>query len=93
MRTGKEEAEKQAGDINDSLGFLKIGLLVFAGVAVLVGGFLIFNTFAVTVAQRSREFALLRTLGASRRQVLNSVVVESLIIGFARVRHRASSAA
>ena len=83
VRTGEEQAEKAAGDINDSLGFLKIGLLVFAGVAVLVGGFLIFNTFAVTVAQRSREFALLRTLGASRRQVLNSVVVESLIIGFA----------
>ena len=55
---------------------------MFAGVAVLVGGFLIFNTFAVTVAQRSREFALLRTLGASRRQVLNSVVAETLVIGF-----------
>ena len=49
---------------------------------MLVGGFLIFNTFAVTVAQRSREFALLRTLGASRRQVLNSVVAETLVIGF-----------
>ena len=82
VRTGKEQAEESASDITDSLGFLKIGLLVFAGVAVLVGGFLIFNTFAVTVAQRSREFALLRTLGASRRQVLNSVVVETLVIGF-----------
>jgi putative ABC transport system permease protein len=82
VRTGKEQAEKSAADINDSLGFLKIGLLVFAGVAVLVGGFLIFNTFAVTVAQRSREFALLRTLGASRRQLLNSVVLETLVIGF-----------
>ena len=59
---GKEEAEKRAGDITDSLGFLKTALLVFAGVAVLVGGFLIFNTFAVTVAQRSREFALLRAV-------------------------------
>jgi putative ABC transport system permease protein len=49
---------------------------------MLVGSFLIFNTFAVTVAQRSREFALLRTLGASRRQVLNSVLVETLLIGF-----------
>ena len=49
---------------------------------MFVGSFLIFNTFAVTVAQRSREFALLRTLGASRRQVLNSVVVETLVIGF-----------
>src|SRR5829696_7769258 len=82
VRTGKEQADKSASDITDSLGFLKIGLLVFAGVAVLVGGFLIFNTFAVTVAQRSREFALLRTLGASRRQVLNSVIVETLAIGF-----------
>jgi putative ABC transport system permease protein len=82
VRTGKEQAEKSASDITDSLGFLKIGLLVFAGVAVLVGGFLIFNTFAVTVAQRAREFALLRTLGASRRQVLRSVVVETLVIGF-----------
>ena len=88
MRTGKEQAEKQAADISDSLGFLKIGLLVFAGVAVLVGGFLIFNTFAVTVAQRSREFALLRTLGASRRQVLNSVVVESARHRLRRLRRR-----
>jgi putative ABC transport system permease protein len=82
VRTGKEQADESASDITDSLGFLKIGLLVFAGVAVLVGGFLIFNTFAVTVAQRSREFALLRTLGASRRQVLNSVIAETLAIGF-----------
>src|SRR5829696_9058733 len=82
VRTGKEQADKSASDITDSLGFLKIALLVFAGVAVLVGGFLIFNTFAVTVAQRAREFALLRTLGASRRQVLNSVIAETLVIGF-----------
>ena len=82
VRTGQEQADKAASDISESLGFLQIGLLVFAGVAVLVGGFLIFNTFAVTVAQRSREFALLRTLGASRRQVLNSVLAETLVIGF-----------
>ena len=81
VRTSEEQAEKDATDISDSLGFIKIALLVFAGVAVLVGSFLIFNTFAVTVAQRSREFALLRTLGASRRQVLRSVVGEALIIG------------
>jgi putative ABC transport system permease protein len=82
VRTGEEQADESAADINESLGFIKIALLVFAGIAVLVGGFLIFNTFAVTVAQRSREFALLRTLGASRRQVLNSVIVETLLIGF-----------
>src|SRR4029453_4870542 len=81
VRTGKEQCGHDAADISDSLGFIKIALLVFAGVAVLVGGFLIFNTFAVTVAQRSREFALLRTLGASRRQVLGSVIVETLVIG------------
>jgi putative ABC transport system permease protein len=82
VRTGKEQADKSAADISDSLGFLQVALLVFAGVAVFVGGFLIFNTFAVTVAQRSREFALLRTLGASRRQVLKSVIAETLVIGF-----------
>src|ERR687896_498442 len=81
VRTGEEQADESAADINESLGFITIALLVFAGIAVLVGSFLIFNTFAVTVAQRSREFALLRTLGASRRQVLNSVIVETLLIG------------
>jgi putative ABC transport system permease protein len=83
VRTGEEQAEKSAQDLSDALGFIRIALLVFAGVAVLVGGFLIFNTFAVTVAQRSREFALLRTLGASRRQILRSVIAESVAIGLA----------
>jgi putative ABC transport system permease protein len=81
VRTGKEQAEKQAQDLSDALGFIRTALLVFAGVALLVGGFLIFNTFAVTVAQRTREFALLRTLGASRRQILQSVVAETVVVG------------
>ena len=81
VRTGEEQAEKSAQDLSDALGFIRTALLVFAAVAVLVGGFLIFNTFAVTVAQRSREFALFRTLGASRRQILTSVMAESLVIG------------
>jgi putative ABC transport system permease protein len=81
VRTGEEQAEKSAQDLSDALGFIRTALLVFAAVAVLVGGFLIFNTFAVTVAQRSREFALMRTLGASRRQILLSVIAESLVIG------------
>ena len=81
VRTGKEQAEKQAQDLSDALGFIRTALLVFAGVALLVGSFLIFNTFSVTVAQRSREFALLRTLGASRRQILSSVVAETMVIG------------
>jgi putative ABC transport system permease protein len=81
VRTGEEQAEKQAQDLSDALGFIRTALLVFAGVALLVGGFLIFNTFAVTVAQRTREFALLRTLGASRGQILGSVLAETLVIG------------
>jgi putative ABC transport system permease protein len=81
VRTGKEQAEKNAQDLSDALGFIRTALLVFAGVALLVGGFLIFNTFSVTVAQRTREFALLRTLGASRPQVLRSVLAETIAIG------------
>jgi putative ABC transport system permease protein len=81
VRTGKEQAAKQAQDLSDALGFIRTALLVFAGVALLVGSFLIFNTFTVTVAQRTREFALFRTLGASRRQVLTSVMAESFVIG------------
>src|SRR3954452_9617406 len=83
VRTGKEAAKQQAQDLSDALGFLRTGLLVFAAVALLVGGFLIFNTFSVTVAQRTKEFAMLRVLGASRRQVLPSVLVETFVVGLA----------
>ena len=81
VRTGKEAAEQQAQDLSDALGFLRTALLVFAGVALLVGGFLIFNTFTVTVAQRTKEFALLRVLGASRAQILRSVLIETFVVG------------
>src|SRR4051812_16246850 len=81
VRTGKEAAEQQAQDLSDALGFLRIALLIFAGVSLLVGGFLIFNTFTVTVAQRTKEFALLRVLGASRNQVLRSVLIETFAVG------------
>jgi putative ABC transport system permease protein len=81
VRTGKEAAQQQAQDLSSALGFLRTGLLVFAAVALLVGGFLIFNTFSVTVAQRTKEFALLRVLGASRRQILRSVLIETLVVG------------
>ena len=63
--------------------FIKFFLLAFAGIALFVGAFIIFNTFSITVAQRTREFALLRTIGASRRQVLRSVVLETFVIGLA----------
>ncbi|HEX7146147.1 MAG TPA: FtsX-like permease family protein [Actinomycetota bacterium] len=79
--TGTELAEDSAAAINDTIGrFLGTALLAFAFVALLVGAFLIFNTFTIIVAQRTRELALLRCLGASRRQVMNSVLLESLIV-------------
>ena len=81
MRTGEENAEQQTEDIEDDLGFLKTALLIFAWIALFVGAFTIFNTFSITVAQRTREFGMLRTLGASRRQVLTSVMLEALVIG------------
>jgi putative ABC transport system permease protein len=81
VRTGSEEADDQTSDIKDELGFLTTALLAFAGIALFVGAFIIFNTFSITVAQRAREFGLLRTLGASRRQILSSVLTEGLVLG------------
>jgi putative ABC transport system permease protein len=82
VRTGTEEAASQSKDIRDNLGFLKTALLAFAGISLFVGAFIIFNTFSITVAQRAREFGLLRTLGASRAQVMRSVLGEGLFLGF-----------
>lgn len=79
--TGTQASDEAAGEVQTSLGFFTTFLLVFAGVALFVGGFLIFNTFTILVAQRSRELALLRALGASRGQVTRSVVVEALAVG------------
>jgi putative ABC transport system permease protein len=81
VRTAAQEADSAGDDIREGLSFLTTGLLAFAFIAVLVGAFLIFNTFSITVAQRARELALLRTLGATRRQVLSSVMLEALTIG------------
>ena len=81
VRTGAQQAAKQSSDLRDNLGFLTTALLVFAGIALFVGAFLIFNTFSITVAQRMREMALLRTLGATRRQIRRSVLAEGLVLG------------
>jgi putative ABC transport system permease protein len=81
VRTGLEEASQQTSDLKDRLGFLRTFLLIFAYVALFVGAFIIFNTFSITVAQRTREFGLLRTLGATRRQILQSVVAEGVLLG------------
>ncbi|GIU96499.1 MAG: ABC transporter substrate-binding protein [Actinomycetota bacterium] len=74
-------ADENAQALREGLGFFRTALLVFAAVALFVGGFLILNTFSIIVAQRTRELALLRTLGATRAQVLGSVVVEAAIVG------------
>ena len=63
------------------ISIIKTALLIFGGVAVLVGAFTIFNTLSITVAQRTREFAMLRMVGAARRQVLGSVLIEALALG------------
>ena len=81
VETGEENADRNASDIKDNLSFLTIALLAFAGISLFVGSFVIFNVFSITVAQRIREFGMLRTLGASRRQILRSVLIEGLLIG------------
>jgi putative ABC transport system permease protein len=83
VRTGAQEAANQTSELEEKLGFLRTFLLVFAYVALVVGAFIIFNTFSITVAQRMREFGLLRTLGASRGQIMRSVVEEGLLLGVA----------
>jgi putative ABC transport system permease protein len=81
VETGTQAAERQSDDIKEDLSFFRIVLLVFGGVALLVGSFLIFNTFSITVAQRIRELGMLRTLGATRGQILRGMILEATIIG------------
>ncbi|MFI7403303.1 ABC transporter permease [Streptomyces sp. NPDC049541] len=79
--TGKKLAADQAEQISSSMSGLKQGLLVFAGIALFVGTFIIANTFTMLVAQRTKELALLRAVGASRRQVTRSVLIEAFVVG------------
>ncbi|HEX4034544.1 MAG TPA: FtsX-like permease family protein [Solirubrobacteraceae bacterium] len=81
VRTGVQEANQQTSDLESQLGVLRTLLLVFGYIALFVGAFIIFNTFSITVAQRTREFGLLRTLGATRGQILGSVVAEGVMLG------------
>jgi putative ABC transport system permease protein len=83
VQTGQENADQQTSDVEGATSFLTYILLAFAGAAVFVGLFIIFNTYSITVAQRMREFAMLRTLGASRRQVMRSVLLEAALMGLA----------
>ncbi|MFJ3672336.1 ABC transporter permease [Streptomyces sp. NPDC090106] len=79
--TGRQLADDQAESIASSMSGLKQGLLAFAGIALFVGTFIIANTFTMLVAQRTKELALLRAVGASRRQVTRSVLIEAFVVG------------
>lgn len=83
VKTKEQQAQDLSTSFSKSLKFVDIFLLVFAGIALLVGSFIILNTFSMLVAQRTRELALLRALGASRRQVTRSVLGEAAALGVA----------
>jgi putative ABC transport system permease protein len=80
-RSASAQAEEDSADANSGIDFVRYALLAFGGIALFVGSFVIANTLTITIAQRVREFATLRTIGASRRQLLTSVVVEAVVIG------------
>jgi putative ABC transport system permease protein len=81
VRTAAALVETETDETSGGLGFLRYFLLAFAAIALFVGSFVIANTLSITIGQRTRELATLRTLGASRRQVLWSVVLEALVVG------------
>src|SRR5829696_1346804 len=81
VKDSAKQAEEDAEDVDEGMAMIRNFLLGFGGIALLVGAFVIFNTLSITVAQRTREFATLRTLGGSRKQVMRSVVAEGFAIG------------
>jgi putative ABC transport system permease protein len=81
VKLASEQAQADAADTNQFITFLRGFLLAFAGIALFVGSFVIANSLSITIAQRTREFATIRTLGGSRRQVLASIVIEALVVG------------
>ena len=83
VRTGTAQATEDSADTTGFISFLQKFLLAFGGVALFVGAFVIANSLSITIAQRTREFATLRTIGAARRQVLGYVITEALLMGAA----------
>ncbi|WP_405796941.1 ABC transporter permease [Streptomyces longwoodensis] len=81
VQTAKETADANQASVGDFLNVMKYAMLGFAGIAFLVGIFLIINTFSMLVAQRTREIGLMRAIGSSRKQVNRSVLVEALLLG------------
>ncbi|MGW3957199.1 ABC transporter permease [Streptomyces sp. NPDC004752] len=82
FQTAKENADENRKDVGAFMDVIKYAMLGFAGIAFLVGIFLIINTFSMLVAQRTREIGLMRALGSSRGQVNRSVLIEALLLGF-----------
>ncbi len=81
--TGQTVVDESTNAVNQGLSFFNTALLIFAFISLFVGAFTIYNTFSIIVGQRTRELALLRIVGASRRQVFRSVLAEAAIVGFA----------
>jgi putative ABC transport system permease protein len=81
VRTSDAQVHESTQETNGGLGILQKVLLAFAGIALFVGSFVIANTLSITIAQRVREFATLRTIGGSRRQILRTVMLEALVVG------------
>jgi putative ABC transport system permease protein len=81
VQTADEADPFDFAGLKQFVDIIKYFFLAFAGIALFVGAFIIFNTFSITVAQRAREFALLRTIGASRPQILRAVVLEAVVVG------------
>ncbi|KOT94338.1 membrane protein [Streptomyces sp. NRRL F-4711] len=81
VQTAKEASDEGRADVGEFMDVIKYAMLGFAGIAFLVGIFLIINTFSMLVAQRTREIGLMRAIGSSRRQVNRSVLVEALLLG------------
>ncbi|TCC22726.1 ABC transporter permease [Kribbella speibonae] len=81
VRSAEDQAAEDAAGTSAFLSFLQTFLLVFGGIALFVGSFVIANSLSITIAQRTREFATLRTLGAARKQILGTVVLEALVTG------------
>src|SRR6266536_1958294 len=81
VKTAEAQTQEQVDNVNEGVGIFQKVLLAFGGIALFVGAFVIANTLSITIAQRMREFATLRTIGGSRRQVLRIVMLEALVVG------------
>ena len=81
VKTAEAQTQQAVDDVNHGVGIFQKILLAFGLIALFVGAFVIANTLSITIAQRTREFATLRTIGGSRRQVLRSVMLEALVVG------------